>query len=70
MDFILMGALAHYKNVNCLTVIYNIACQYHKKLFACIANLAFEACIKQDLAKKSVRFFIDKFHQEVHGDKC
>jgi predicted metal-binding protein len=47
---------------------YDIACQWHKKLWSRMLNLP--ECLQLNHADKIVRFFVPKFHLKVHVQTC
>jgi hypothetical protein len=63
-----MSALSHYWDLRNYNVLYDIACQYHKKLKSRIESLP--EPLQQDLSDKLLRWFINKFHLKAHGPDC
>jgi hypothetical protein len=66
---VLLSVLQFYRDILSVTILYDIACQFHKNFFTRISRNTFPQRLSGDvdLATKKVRFFIDKFHEEVHG---
>jgi hypothetical protein len=51
-----------------VAVIYDIACQYSVNFWTRVKDLPER--LFPSLSPHQIQFFIDKFHQEAHGDKC
>lgn len=67
MDFLFFSVL-HHRSLEVLNVSYDIACQWHKNLWARMAT--FPEDYQLDYAIKTVRFFVPKFHLPAHIAKC
>jgi hypothetical protein len=51
-------------------LIYNIACQYQKKLATRVAATNFPPHLRRSLAKHDFKYFIPKGHINAHGEAC
>lgn len=67
MDYIVFSAIAHLPLLM-LNFSYDIACQWHKKIWGRMHNLPDH--IQLDRDGKVVRFFVPKFHLKAHVQSC
>ncbi|KAG1828061.1 hypothetical protein EV424DRAFT_1471297 [Suillus variegatus] len=67
MDYLFFSTLRG-TQLKMLNVSYDIACQWHKKLWACMKSFPQSHCL--DHLTKYIRFFIPKFHLPAHVSKC
>ncbi|KAG2353921.1 hypothetical protein BDR07DRAFT_1454304 [Suillus spraguei] len=67
MDFLFFSTLRRC-SLKILNVSYDIACQWHKNLWARMASLPEN--YQLDHAVKTIHFFIPKFHLPAHITKC
>ncbi|KAG2031834.1 hypothetical protein BDR03DRAFT_936192 [Suillus americanus] len=67
MDYLFFSTLRGMQ-LKMLNVLYDIACQWHKKLWACMKS--FPQSHHLDHLTKYIRFFIPKFHLPAHVSKC
>ncbi|KAG1864826.1 hypothetical protein F4604DRAFT_1683248 [Suillus subluteus] len=67
MDYLFFSALRH-TVLDTLNVSYNIACQWHKKLWHRMS--AFPISMHLSHAVKTISFFVPKFHLPAHIEQC
>ncbi|KAG1837469.1 hypothetical protein C8R48DRAFT_751632 [Suillus tomentosus] len=67
MDFLFFSTLQG-RCIDTLNVSYDIACQWHKNLWARMSTIP--SNLHLDHLTKSIRFFIPKFHLPAHILKC
>ncbi|KAI6041640.1 hypothetical protein EDC04DRAFT_2867093 [Pisolithus marmoratus] len=67
MDYTFALAL-HHSDVNVLKVSYDIACQWHKKLYQWMDNMPHSHQLS--LRNRSVSFLVPKFHLPTHISSC
>ncbi|KAG0708157.1 hypothetical protein DFH29DRAFT_979482 [Suillus ampliporus] len=67
MDYLFFSAL-HHTVLNTLNVSYDIACQWHKKLWHRMS--AFPISMHLLHAVKTISFFMPKFHLPAHIEQC
>ncbi|KAG1857808.1 hypothetical protein F4604DRAFT_1685104 [Suillus subluteus] len=67
MDYLFFSTLRG-TQLKMLNVSYDIACQWHKHLWACMKS--FPQSLGLDYLTKVICFFIPKFHLPVHVGKC
>ncbi|KAG2743102.1 hypothetical protein P692DRAFT_201841926 [Suillus brevipes Sb2] len=67
MDYLFFSTLPHMVT-DTLNISYDIACQWHKKLWHCMA--AFPVSMQLLPAFKTISFFIPKFHLPAHIEEC
>ncbi|KAG1747926.1 uncharacterized protein EDB91DRAFT_1235827 [Suillus paluster] len=67
MDYLFFSTLRH-TVTDTLNISYDIACQWHKKLWHCMA--AFPVSMQLLPAFTTISFFIPKFHLPAHIDEC
>ncbi|KAI6096267.1 hypothetical protein EDD16DRAFT_1774867 [Pisolithus croceorrhizus] len=67
MDYAFFSAMQHSSH-NVLNVLYNIACQWHKNLWA--RMLAFPPALQLQHTIMNTHFFVPKFHLPAHIAKC
>ncbi|KAG1775069.1 hypothetical protein EV702DRAFT_1180498 [Suillus placidus] len=63
MDYLFFSTLCH-SSLQTLNISYDIACQWHKKLWQCMT--AFPTSMQFDYVSKAISFFIPKFHLPAH----
>jgi hypothetical protein len=66
MDYLFFSTLRH-GTINMLNVSYDIACQWHKKLWDRMR--AFPSSMQLNHATK-ITFFVPKFHLPAHIERC
>ncbi|KAI6009436.1 hypothetical protein F5J12DRAFT_905029 [Pisolithus orientalis] len=67
MDYAFASAL-HHSDVTVLKVLYNIACQWHKKLYQQMDQMP--PSLQSNLCDQAVTFLIPKFHLPAHIASC
>ena len=67
MDYVFWSAVNGFDG-GCITVSYDIVCQWHRNLLKRIGNLPIE--LQKDIHKYVLEFVIPKFHISAHGPKC
>ncbi|KAG1884769.1 hypothetical protein F4604DRAFT_1878698 [Suillus subluteus] len=67
MDYLFFSALRH-TVLDTLNVSYDIACQWHKKLWHRMS--AFPISMHLSHAVKTISFFVPKFHLPAHIEQC
>ncbi|KAG1787612.1 uncharacterized protein HD556DRAFT_1434387 [Suillus plorans] len=67
MDYLFFSTLCH-SSLQTLNISYDIACQWHKKLWQHMS--AFPTSMQFDHTSKVISFFVPKFHLPVHVEKC
>jgi hypothetical protein len=67
MDFLFLSTL-HGRSVDMLNISYDIACQWHKNLWARMSSMP--PNLHLDHLSKFIRFFVPKFHLPAHIRKC
>ncbi|KAG2139540.1 hypothetical protein BD769DRAFT_1350679 [Suillus cothurnatus] len=67
MDYLFFSTLRH-TSLQTLNVSYDIACQWHKKLWQRMT--AFPISMHFDFVSKVIDFFVPKFHLPAHIEKC
>ncbi|KAG1885253.1 hypothetical protein F4604DRAFT_1878622 [Suillus subluteus] len=67
MDYLFFSAL-HHTVLDTLNVSYDIACQWHKKLWHRMS--AFPISMHLSHAVKTISFFMPKFHLPTHIEQC
>ncbi|KAG1720834.1 hypothetical protein EDB19DRAFT_1898407 [Suillus lakei] len=67
MDY-LFFLILHHTVLNTLNISYDIACQWHKKLWNCMS--AFPLSMHLSHATKTISFFVPKFHLPAHIEQC
>ncbi|KAG1830663.1 hypothetical protein EV424DRAFT_1470336 [Suillus variegatus] len=67
MDYLFFSMLRH-TVIDTLNVSYNIACQWHKKLWHCMS--IFPVSMHLLPAFKTISFFVPKFHLPAHIEEC
>jgi len=67
MDYLFFSTVRH-SAVDILNVSYDIACQWHKKLWDRMR--AFPPSMQFNPAAKITSFFVPKFHLPAHIEKC
>ncbi|KAG2099572.1 uncharacterized protein F5147DRAFT_747267 [Suillus discolor] len=58
----------HHTSLATLNISYDIACQWHKKLWQHMS--VFPLSMHFDFVKKAISFFVPKFHLPAHIEKC
>ncbi|KAG1834036.1 hypothetical protein DFJ58DRAFT_735912 [Suillus subalutaceus] len=64
MDYLVFSALSTFANLKVVNFSYDIACQWHKKLWSRVPSLPLR--LQSDLIGKTYRFFVPKFHLAAH----
>ncbi|KAG2127943.1 hypothetical protein DEU56DRAFT_872715 [Suillus clintonianus] len=67
MDYLFFSTLRH-SSLKTLNISYDIACQWHKKLWQRMS--AFPTSMQFDHTSKAISFFVPKFHLPAHVEKC
>ncbi|KAG1721224.1 hypothetical protein EDB19DRAFT_1835614 [Suillus lakei] len=67
MDYLFFLTLCHL-SLQTLNISYDIACQWHKKLWQCMSM--FPTSMQFDHTSRAISFFVPKFHLPVHIEKC
>jgi len=67
MDYAFASVLRH-SNVTLLKVSYDIACQWHKKVYQHMDNMPFT--LQLNLRDRDVMFLVPKFHLPAHITSC
>ncbi|KAG1721611.1 hypothetical protein EDB19DRAFT_1646367 [Suillus lakei] len=67
MDYIVCSALFIFA-MSIINISYDIACQWHKKLWTQMEMMPERLC--PPCESSLIRFFVPKFHIQVHVDKC
>lgn len=67
MDYAFFSAMQHFSHKT-LNVSYDIACQWHKNLWARMSVLP--SSIHLQHTNMNIRFFVPKFHLPAHIPKC
>ncbi|KAG1818253.1 hypothetical protein EV424DRAFT_1324062 [Suillus variegatus] len=67
MDYLVFSALLAF-TVTMINVSYDIACQWHKKLWTRMEGMPSRLHIPRD--SMTIRFFVPKFHLKAHIDAC
>ncbi|KAG1726729.1 uncharacterized protein EDB91DRAFT_1061499 [Suillus paluster] len=67
MDYLFFSTLRH-TILDTLNISYDIACQWHKKLWHCMS--AFPLSMHLSHTVKTVSFFVPKFHLPAHIEQC
>jgi hypothetical protein len=67
MDYLFFSTLRH-SSSQTLNISYDIACQWHKKLWQRMT--AFPTSMQFDYVSKAISFFVPKFHLPAHVEKC
>ncbi|KAG2039991.1 hypothetical protein BDR03DRAFT_1008350 [Suillus americanus] len=67
MDYLVFSALLAFA-VTMINISYDIACQWHKKLWTHMESMPSRLHIPRD--SMTIQFFIPKFHLKAHIDKC
>ncbi|KAG1897298.1 uncharacterized protein F5891DRAFT_1129937 [Suillus fuscotomentosus] len=67
MDYLFFSTLRHL-SLKTLNISYNIACQWHKKLWQRMST--FPTSMQFDHTSKAISFFVPKFHLPAHVEKC
>ncbi|KAG2093727.1 uncharacterized protein F5147DRAFT_747879 [Suillus discolor] len=67
MDYLVFSALLAF-TVTMINISYDIACQWHKKLWARMEGMPSRFHIPRD--SMTIRFFVLKFHLKAHIDEC
>ncbi|KAG2122214.1 hypothetical protein DEU56DRAFT_873634 [Suillus clintonianus] len=68
MDYLVFSALLTFASLKAVNFSYDIACQWHKKLWSRVPSLP--PRLQPDLAGKTFRFFVPKFHLAAHIEAC
>ncbi|KAG1792555.1 hypothetical protein EV424DRAFT_1475756 [Suillus variegatus] len=67
MDYLFFSTLRH-SSLQSLNISYDIACQWHKKLWQRMTT--FPTSMQFDYVSKAISFFVPKFHLPAHVEKC
>ncbi|KAJ8581383.1 hypothetical protein M405DRAFT_854827 [Rhizopogon salebrosus TDB-379] len=67
MDYLFFSTLRH-STIDTLNISYDIACQWHKKLWDRMR--AFPSSMQLNHTAKTTSFFVPKFHLPAHIEKC
>ncbi|KAG1733186.1 uncharacterized protein EDB91DRAFT_1330100 [Suillus paluster] len=67
MDYLFFSTLRH-TVLDTLNVSYDIACQWHKRLWHCMSAFPFSMHLSHTV--KTVSFFVPKFHLPAHIEQC
>ncbi|KAG1726701.1 uncharacterized protein EDB91DRAFT_1330919 [Suillus paluster] len=67
MDYLFFSTLRH-TILDTLNVSYDIACQWHKRLWHCMSAFLFSMHLSHTV--KTVSFFVPKFHLPAHIEQC
>jgi hypothetical protein len=68
MDYLVFSALARFSTLSTINFSYDIACQWHKKLWDRLPTLP--PHLQFDPEGKTINFFVPKFHIAAHIESC
>ncbi|KAG1901642.1 uncharacterized protein F5891DRAFT_1128056 [Suillus fuscotomentosus] len=68
MDYLVSSALSTFSSLKVINFSYDIACQWHKKLWGHVPSLPHR--LQPDPVGKTFRYFVPKFHLAVHIKAC
>ncbi|KAG1801184.1 hypothetical protein EV424DRAFT_1474766 [Suillus variegatus] len=68
MDYLVFSALSTFSSLKVINFSYDIACQWHKKLWGRVPSLPVR--LQPDPVGKTFRYFVPKFHIAAHVEAC
>ncbi|KAG2047143.1 hypothetical protein BDR06DRAFT_976975 [Suillus hirtellus] len=68
MDYLVFSALARFSTLSTINFSYDIACQWHKKLWDRLPTLPPHLQFNRE--GKTINFFVPKFHIAAHIESC
>lgn len=68
MDYLVFSALSNFSALRRINISYDVACQWHKKLWPRLSMLPPRLHFNRD--DKVIKFFVPKFHLAAHIEVC
>jgi hypothetical protein len=68
MDYLVFSALLTFSSLKVINFSYDIACQWHKKLWGRVPSLPLH--LQPDPVGKTFQYFVPKFHLAAHIEAC
>ncbi|KAG2096118.1 uncharacterized protein F5147DRAFT_584181 [Suillus discolor] len=68
MDYLVFSSLTHFSTLSTINFSYDVACQWHKKLWTRVSSLPERLHFSH--VDKIIRFFVPKFHLAAHIPAC
>ncbi|KAG2338216.1 hypothetical protein BDR05DRAFT_1004450 [Suillus weaverae] len=68
MDYLVFSALSNFSTLRRINISYDVACQWHKKVWSCVSTLPSHLHFNQE--DKDIKFFVLKFHLAAHIELC
>ncbi|KAG2144653.1 uncharacterized protein EDB93DRAFT_1241226 [Suillus bovinus] len=68
MDYLVFSALSNFSALRRINISYNVACQWHKKVWSRVPTLPSHLHFNRE--DKDIKFFVPKFHLAAHIELC